>query len=285
MAEIRPFAPEFSDQLLTLFERFHASRITRPMWEGFLNYSSPRIDLPSGLVLLAQQRVVGFLGTLYSERRIRGVAEILCNLSSWIVDDAHRASGIGLLRRALHSRDVTITCFSASSRVEAILRQLGFKDLEDTGCFFSIAHGLTLKVPSVSIVANREDIGILLKGECAELFRDHAYPHCRHLYWSCDRGECYVLYTIRHKRNVLPYAHIHFVSNRQVFNSSTVALVRLLARMHTAVGFLVERRFLEPGHRPGRFVYPLPLHRLYRSSALLPVDIDNLYTELPVLGI
>ena len=254
------------------------------MWEGLLNYSGPR-DFPSGLVLLAQQNVVGFLGTLYSERRIRGATEILCNLSSWIVDDAHRASGLGLLRKALQRKDVTVTNFSASSQVEAILRQLGFKALEDTGYLFSLAHGLSRHEQPVSVVANRADIANLLEGECAKFFRDHAYPHCQHLYLSCDQGDCYLLYTIRHKKNVLPYAHIHFISNQRVFDRATAMLVRQLARMHAAVGFVVEGRFREPLARPGRFVYPLKLQRLYRSSSLVPADVDNLYTELPVLGL
>jgi hypothetical protein len=100
---------------------------------------------------------------------------------------------------------------------------------------------------------------------------------------SSDRGNCYVLYTIRRKRNLLPYAHIHFISNTAVFALASTAVARRLAMMHSSVGFVVERRFLEPTYRPGRFVYPLKLSRLYRS-ALLPADIDNLYTELPVLG-
>jgi hypothetical protein len=285
MAEIRAFSPEFADGVLRLLGGLDASPMARPRWERLLAYAAPGSDHPSGYVLLANNLVVGFLGTLHSERRIRGGNQLLCNLSSWIVDESHRAAGLGLLRKALQSRHVTITNFTASDQVTVILKHLGFRALDDTGYFVSLGHGLVPGATPVRIASRREEIAPLLDDECAPFFRDHGYPHCQHLHVTTADGPCYVLYTMRRKRRVWPYAHLHFISNRRAFSLASASIVRHLAKRHGSLGLLLEGRFLDPDLRPRFFVHPVPLRRLYRSSSLEPGDIDHLYTELPVLGL
>jgi hypothetical protein len=283
--EVRGFAPEFKEGVLGLLGRLDPRPSAQPMWERLLAYTGPGPELPSGYVLLSGQKVAGFLGTLYSERQIRGGSRLLCNMSSWIVDESHRGGAYVLLRQALRPRHLTMTNFSPTVRVSLILRQLGFQPLEHSGYFISLGYGLAQTQPRVRILTARPAIEPLLDERCGRFFRDHAYPHCRHLHVSSSDGDCYVLYTTRRKRRLLPYAHVHFISNRRVFSQATASIVRHLAKTHGSLGLLVEGRFVEPPRREGLFVRRVKLERLYRTSSLEPGDVDHLYSELPVLGL
>jgi hypothetical protein len=98
-------------------------------------------------------------------------------------------------------------------------------------------------------------------------------------------GGCYVVYTIRHKKHLLPYAHVHFISNPRAFVAATSAAVRQLVKRHQVLGLLVEARFLSGWSPQSRFVHRVSLRRLYRSTSLRPPDIDHLYTEFTILGL
>ena len=68
--------------------------------QNYLNYNEIKKILkinydkkyPLGYVLKTKNEIVGFLGTLFSERKINNKKYIYCNIHTWIVDDSHRIS-------------------------------------------------------------------------------------------------------------------------------------------------------------------------------------------------
>ena len=45
---------------------------------------------PSGYVLKIKNEIVGFVGTLFSKRKIRNKNYIYCNIHTWVVNELHR---------------------------------------------------------------------------------------------------------------------------------------------------------------------------------------------------
>ena len=52
-----------------------------------INYSKKS---PLGYVLKTKKKIVGFVGTLFSKRKINNKNYIFCNIHTWIVNEANR---------------------------------------------------------------------------------------------------------------------------------------------------------------------------------------------------
>src|SRR5215468_5831498 len=60
-----------------------------------------------GWVLVDGDEVVGFIGTIFSDRTIRGQTVRLCNLSNWIVKQEYRMHSLALHGRVIADKSVT----------------------------------------------------------------------------------------------------------------------------------------------------------------------------------
>ena len=60
-------------------------------------YQWERYESHCGLILKDGSRTVGFLGMIFSRRRINGKIEKFCNLTSWYVHKAYRSRAISLI--------------------------------------------------------------------------------------------------------------------------------------------------------------------------------------------
>src|SRR6476620_28504 len=84
-------------------------RAMRPPWHG---------EQPNhGYLLCGNGHVVGVYLAFYSERVIDGHPQRICNLGAWCVAEAHRASGLRLLRSLLRQPGYTFTDLSPSGNV------------------------------------------------------------------------------------------------------------------------------------------------------------------------
>ena len=72
----------------------------------------------------------GFIGTIFSTRRLLGRMEPICSLSSWIVLEEHRNASLLLLKPILAMREFTIVNLTPAPVVYEIFSKLGFKPLE-----------------------------------------------------------------------------------------------------------------------------------------------------------
>lgn len=84
---------------------------------------------PSGYVLKIKNEIVGFVGTLFSKRKIRNKNYIYCNIHTWIVNESHRM-GSHLLFIPLIKKNCVITVLSLQKRLVGIFKKMGFRSLE-----------------------------------------------------------------------------------------------------------------------------------------------------------
>ncbi|MGH7730899.1 MAG: hypothetical protein ACRENJ_06560, partial [Candidatus Eiseniibacteriota bacterium] len=132
MAEVRPAGPEMFEKVYPLLQEFPQQNLSKDTWRRMLFDPPWPVEEPHrGYVLVDRGAIVGFIGTMFSRRQVRGVSVRFCNLSSWIVEETHRAFSLELLRPILALKNYTIVSPSPNAVAHPIYVRLGFDVLED----------------------------------------------------------------------------------------------------------------------------------------------------------
>lgn len=84
---------------------------------------------PFGYILKSNNEIVGFLGTMFSQRKINKKNYIYCNLHTWIVNKSHRMYSY-LLLLPLIERNCLIMTFTPVKSLIGLYQKFGFEKLE-----------------------------------------------------------------------------------------------------------------------------------------------------------
>ncbi|QRY48442.1 hypothetical protein JVX93_05465 [Mycolicibacterium boenickei] len=231
-----------------------------------------------GFMLRDDERVVGTLLALYSDRLVAGRVERFCNMGSWCVLPAYRSRSISLLKALLEQEDYHFTVLSPDEGPQEILAWHKFRFIDTSAAFIP-----NLPWPTVPgrtrISSDPADIENALEERELTLYRDHAQAlAAHHLVLICDRECCYVLFREFRHRGVPLFAIILHVSNPALFHRAVVPLTRHLLVRHGLVATLAELRII--GRRPRLSLELANWPKMYRSASLEPGQIDYLYSEL-----
>ena len=268
---------------------FKNALLTKENWRQLFVDHSGLQNGRFGWLLADGDDVVGFLGTILSERRIRGEAVRLCNTSSWIVKPEYRSHSLALHLKAVADKGVTVTNFSPRPEVLNLLEKLGFTRIDRSERIILPAVTARTFMDRCEILTKPGAVQEALKGESLRHFRDHQLPFNRHVLLRTPEGDCYVmmnrtLKTIRGKLR-LPFARVHHIGAPDIFVRHLEKLVVRVAASAKVVAMIVESRMLRgtpPWHsfmRPGA-----ELNAAFRSKKLTAEDIDGLYTEAVLLN-
>ena len=288
MASVQAATPAMFDDIHPLLAGLNPG-ISRDQWRRLVDYGWRSGEEGIGYVLLHRQRIVGFLGTLLSHRTINGRVVRLCNTTNWVVEDEFRGESFLLFLAVLKLRDCTITNLTSSPKVAAMMTPLGFKQLDTrVRLLFPAPAALGRADPERPVIAaDRETIVATLDAADAKIFADHAGCECGHAVVRVPGGYCYLVFTRKHRSvygRRVPYCHIHYISNRAVFRRHLGTIKRHFRATLGAWFLAVDERLIGNGSALFSPAYRLSAPRYYRSAALAAEQIDNLYTELVVLG-
>lgn len=282
--------PEHFEKIYPLLRKLNDKTISKTEWNRLLTHPWSE-GKPYGFVLHTEAGdIVGFLGTVYSRREVDGETVIFCNLTSWVVDEAYRQHSLKLAFAALKDREATITAFTATKAVSPIWAKLGLRTLEP-------AYRIALSVNPFTGVGSDwrasfgpEEARAMLTPSEGCLFDEHAAYGCQHLVVYSKRDParyCYFIFTITRIKG-MPLAHIHYVSDRSVFDEASAFSMWAIARQARTPAALVPERFLGKRGLAGviryRYVFR-PDKIFYRSPRVGPELIDNLYSELILLNL
>lgn len=244
-----------------------------------------------GFLIEEGDQVAGYIGCIFSRRRIRGQVHRICNMTSWIVDERFRGHGHGLalFQQVLGLKGMTITALTPSSASAEVCRdKFGMTE-------FDAVQRMVLPLPTFghgawrcSILAGARVLEETLGEEALKLMHDHAFPHVHNFLIRTAEGDCHVVVNRSRKRIwkglQLPFARVHHISNTKVF-------LRALGRFRAEIifrlgvfGIIVEDRYLAGARIPFSFLRPEKRAAFIKSSSLGPDDIDGLYSELVLLN-
>jgi hypothetical protein len=237
-------------------------------------------DKPNiGLLIEDGAEIGGFVGAIYSRRRVRGRELLFCNIHSWHVEERFRKLSLKLMDRLLARPECTFTCFSPSERVVELLRFFKFQQVEAVKVIFAPLSGVSRMLGrSPARIFRGTALASRLSADERRIFRDHGPYRCGHLLVESEGARSYVV-TVRRGRGLKAFADVLYASNPAL-------LAECIARTHLPIG-LAHRTFLTGmdlrllDRRPGgSFVYRRSRPLMFRSNAVAQQDIDTLYSEL-----
>jgi acetoacetyl-CoA synthetase len=261
-----------------------------PFWRNLLAYPwLPAADKPDlGAVVVADSRIVGYLGTMYSNRVVEGRPERFCNLFAWYVRPEYRHYALPLLLLLVQRPNITFVNVTPADHVVTIFKRLGFT-LADEQRFICTPRAISLLShrPRVQIVKEEEVNEALLGAVNYRIFQDHFGHSVRRFVLAAGGDVCLLItkrmswYQVR-----FPRTDLYYVSNREFLARHFDQILIRLLRRDKAVALHADPRQL--GFKP-RGARTIPAAALYPCTTLIRSErvpssaIDRLYTELVML--
>ena len=276
----KAFSEDF-ERVYPLLLDFNLPNISREEWRRLFSNTWQSPEDHCGYLLLQDEEVKGYLGLLFSRRRINGRVQKVCNMTSWIVREDCRSQSLRLLLEVLKLKDYTITNFTPSQTVAAILRKLGFAEMTlDQRLLFPLPR-LAMSRQRYSCDFDLEKIRGKLNQTDQTIFADHQQVNCRHFLVSDGTDYCYVIVKNKVHRH-LPFARVHYLSNRTLFLEALDSVRTRICRTLKTAGLMIDERYLgDTTPRLSRKYQGGPA--FFKSESLGKNDIDTLYSEVVLL--
>lgn len=281
MAELMPATVGMFDEIYSTLLRRHDPTIPREKWRNIFEPSwVVSRGKHAGYVLKEGNRVVAFLGLIFSEREVAGSVEAFANVTSWIAEDGG-ARGAALLFPLRELRSHTITNLTSTPEAYRIFRRFGFEVLETH--YQIIPAVIPRGRKRWRVLEDGDEIAAVLSESDRIVYRDHV-PYARQLIADDGAHYCHMVFSVRQFRG-LRIAKVHHMGGGTDPNEVLPAIGRYLARKRRILAFDCDDRLLgSPGLR-WSVRRKLDVPRLYRSASLEPPQISELYTEMVLLGI
>ena len=289
MTSVRIATPEMFEQVHGLLSRFDNPAMSKEDWRRMLfGHGWHHNGEPHGYALFDGDKVVGFIGLIFSTRFIGGKPHRFCNLSSWVVDERYPYDSLKLLLPVARRHDATLTGLTLTSATVKIFGKFGFRELENHVVLLtplSLA-GAWRPWDGYAITTEPDLIAARVSEADRQVLEDHRSARCAHVLLSNGIDYCYVIATRWAIRGV-PVSHIHYISHPAIFWQHLARACSGLRRAHGTFFWMLDGRHA-CGRRPfGSLSRSLPRPRLYRPavSELSPGCVDALYTELMYLRV
>lgn len=250
-----------------------------------------------GFVLLDSNEIVGFLGTVVTQRQVNGKPALVCNLSSWCVHAKYRGWGIRLLAAVLQDKSLTYTAFTPGPISWSALLAQRFAPLESHRIVMPpLLQAETLFVRNRPVISlDPAAVRARLTSEQRQIFDDHAQFDCLQLTVSDGADHAFLVVKRRvHRLNGgrlgglgkvlpvrIPYSDILHCSAPELLSRHLERVKLAILRRQRTAALVAEARLFAV--RPRGMM--LPLRTCFRSSLLAAGELDRLYSEIVLLPI
>jgi hypothetical protein len=289
MTVVEKVTPAMLDDVIPLLSELEDTH-SREKWREIFDYQWESDEGHVGYALVDDRKVVGFNGAIFSRRIIDGREARICNLTSWIVKEQYRTESLRLVFPVLKLKGYTITNLTMNERAWEVTRRLGFKNLDTTVRILFPVPGLsaTRKEEAPVIVSDQSRIAGILDPVDLKIFIDHSHYNCGHLVIQDKHGYSYIIYTRKRYRKYncdIPYAQIHYISDRSAFLRRLSKVKSYFLKSRKYFFLAVDERLIGNAAIPYSKAYRLKIPRMYKSDVLSREQVDNLYSELVILGL
>ena len=279
---IRAISPDDVETLCRFLESaFAGSQIAADGWRALFKRNWPQRKPDLGFVLVADDRIVGFIGTIYASRTINGESGLVCNLTSWFVAPEYRGWAVALIAAAIGDPSVTYTALTPAPVTVQTLHQMGFSDLDEGALLFPpLLHVDTLGRKAPAIRTKPEAVRRILDEAQQRIFDDHAECDCLQMIVGDATEYAYVVVK-RRRRRKMPFSEILYCSSPSVLARHLERAKFAIMREQGTLGLIAAKRLF---HALPRGI-PISSHTLFRSTVFGAPDIDGLYSELVLLPV
>jgi len=234
------------------------------------------------LLVVGEERIVGFLAVTGAERRSGGRIARVWNLGIWSVIPDYRAWSLLLLQAATADLDATYTDLTAVPAVGRVLQRMGFQPLDrEMRLMPPFASLSTLHRRGALVEADPVKVRALLGEADRRVFDDHAPYPCLQLALLAEGRVAHIVLKRRVKRRI-PVSWLMRCGD-PVLLTAHLERVKLAALVRQRTLALVADARLLGAARPVGIALARPVW--FRSPTFTAADLDNLYSELVLLPI
>jgi len=297
MVKVVEAKEEHKPGILKLLRDLDNGRIDKKTWADCLNNPFDAREKSPGFVLLDEDQVVGFFGTIYSSRLIGNHSLNFCNTHSWIVLPKYRNKGLLLLSKIQKLKGYVLTNFSASSGPYMILKKMGWKEKK-------AENAIILKKPAWSFKSAQKHL--YRDDQCEHLLTDHE----KHIYDHHKNLRCHINVISdngNHSMNIfksVPYVpgflkklkisgffnlklgQLYYVSDADLFFGSFKRNINLLSKTYGWSGLIIPSEYCTQYNLKSNRPYMKKRPLLYRTDVGFDQkDLDLLFSEIFVLDL
>jgi hypothetical protein len=257
-------------------------------WQGLFKYAWKLPQYPYGYVITEGDHILAFVGTIFSERVVKGQKRLFCNMNTWYVleEHRHRMLALTILKPMLKLQDVLITAFTPADLTVTVLERLGFKLLDEEQVAVPITPTLVPSVRSAKrplVMFDPSAIEVHLGPEDRKIYRDHASLGCTHFLIKKPSSEeyCYGVATTSLMRKLSftggKWLNVCYVSDVRVFAENFGDFRKQLWKQKF-MGLCYDARLLPADL--SKISVKRKKKRQYKWMNGPVGPIDNLYSEL-----
>ena len=140
-----------------------------------------------GVMIQDENKVIAYLGLIFSDRIIQGKSEVFANLTTLIIDSDYRGQKLThrIVQYLQSLGDYSLTAITPIPSLYSMYKSNGFRDLQDNRVVFW--KGLFGKpVVESLLLTNLDEIEKKLTGESLRIFKDHKNFNCD--IWLFSKG-------------------------------------------------------------------------------------------------
>lgn len=280
MVSVKQANVKLFDKIYPLLQKFDNPYLSKQDFRRLFTLAWKTEQAGCGYVLIDGEEVVGFLGMLFSEKRIGNQIFPYCNLCSWIVLEEYRKFSLLLFKPLFALKNHVITNLTPTPSVMPIFEKFGYKVLETERQLYlaSLWGGWSMKW---KISDEVELIESKLNPHDLEIFCNHQALACRHLIIYDQSKYCYLVFVPATARRIVKRSSIYYVSDMEIYLKVLNRVQWYLATRYRSCYTVIDRRFTK--NFPILLGLKRPAIRLYLADQLPTEQIDNLYSELVVL--
>ena len=238
----------------------------------------------NGFMIRHEGRIVGGIGAIYAERKVRNRLERFCNITSWCVQDEFRAQSMRLAMALTAQPGFHFTDLTPTEVVSKTLQFLKFRPMDERQAIWPNLPWPFGALRGVRIVTDPGGIAAMLNADDARAYHDHQHlPWLKHAAAGRPGESCYVVWKPTRWKG-LPGVLILAVGDPELFLRHRAALGSYLLVRHGLSYTRIESRLLP---RLPRFRFEQSGYRskVFRSDTLTAEDMSNLYSELVALDL
>jgi peptidoglycan/xylan/chitin deacetylase (PgdA/CDA1 family) len=241
------------------------------------------INYPFAYLLMIEDRCVGCLLAIYSDRIFNGESHIVCNLSTWYVEEDYRFASTSLLTSALQdAKDVTVTILTPSHSVERIYKSpiMNFNVLDSKRVALEIKASFNSNVNLINFESNKNSNNQFTPNEIS-LLQANCADEIHGFILTSPSARCFFIVRGRSREDKKVWDVLYLKGDESLLRTSWKDNTQLIS---TGDLLLIDRRFLSD-EIDDSYMNP-PTARYVRFPINKPegFNIDFLYSEIVIFN-
>ena len=239
-------------------------------------------DYPLGYSLTFNSSIVGFLGTIFSKRKINKNLIEQCYLHSWIVNKDYRTQAFRLIMPILEKK-IFISTYSPIKTLEGLYKKLNFEEIKySSKIVFSFPFQSKVQ-KKVKILNEKKLFEDHLSEESKAIYKDHNeyQKNILFIYLNDNLKDNLIIITKKKfKKFLLPSLEIIYISNPEKFRKNERNIMCVLTKKFKTFLF-IENYFENNSVFSDKQIFSkIKLKSAYYKNIPSGFKFDFLYSEL-----